>query len=132
MADAVVYFPGRVPPSRGVIRVPPDIALEVVSPTPRDGPSRPDREARRLREFGVHWYWLVDPELRSIELLELGADGRYAHALAATAEWSRPSRVAKDCASTSMSFGGEVDRLATGTAPPDSAGPADQRGKPQW
>lgn len=80
MADLVVYFQrGKVEP-RGLVTVAPDIAVEVVSPDPRDQKrDRVDKHAE-YAAFGVRWYWLVSPELRVIEILELGTDGRYVHA----------------------------------------------------
>jgi Uma2 family endonuclease len=83
-ADLSAYFPGRKPAPRGLVRNPPDIAVEVVSPRPRD--VRRDRveKMREYAAYGVRFYWLVDPEIRSMEVLELGDDGRYRHALGAT------------------------------------------------
>ena len=35
--------------------------------------------------FRVAWYWIVDPQLRSLEILQLTPQGRYLHVLGATA-----------------------------------------------
>ncbi len=77
--DLSVYLPGTTPP-RARDRfgaVPPDIAVEVITPRPRD--ARRDRveKTAEYARFGIRWYWLVDPAVRSVEILELGPRRRY-------------------------------------------------------
>lgn len=83
--DVSVYLPGQpAPPRRGALRHPPDIMVEVVSPSPAD--ERRDRVDKMddYAAFGVPYYWLVDPALGSLEIFELTA-GRFARCVAATA-----------------------------------------------
>ena len=78
--DVTVFLPGReLPPRRGLVRVPPYIAVEVVSVTPRD--RRRDRieKVEEYGAFGVRWYWIIEPDAESLEILELGPEGRYTH-----------------------------------------------------
>jgi Uma2 family endonuclease len=84
LADITCYAPGKRPEARGAVRVPPDVAVEVVSASASD--ERRDRidKPDDYTAFGVRFYWLVDPELRSFEVWELGADRRYVRACSAT------------------------------------------------
>jgi Uma2 family endonuclease len=67
-----------------LVRVAPSILLEVLSPRPRD--ARRDR-VDKVADYSfarAKYYWLVDPEVRMLEILELGAKGRYTQARVAT------------------------------------------------
>jgi len=79
-ADVCMYTPGtRLRARAALSRTPPALIVEVLSPRARD--VRRDRleKLEEYAQFGVRWYWLLDPEARVLELLELGSDGRYVH-----------------------------------------------------
>jgi Uma2 family endonuclease len=78
MPDLAVFV-RQLPNARGLVRRPADIMIEVASPTPSD--QRRDRIAKveDYAAFGAEQYWIVDPEMRAIEILTL-EDGRYVRA----------------------------------------------------
>jgi Uma2 family endonuclease len=84
IADVICFGPGKKPEARGAVHVAPDIVIEVVSDSRED--ERRDRieKPEDYAAFGVQYYWLVDPQLRSFEVWELDANGRYARACAVT------------------------------------------------
>jgi Uma2 family endonuclease len=82
--DLTVYLEGSpLPARRGPITSPPDILVEVVSPSPRD--ERRDRVEKMAEyaRFGVHYYWLIEPALGCVEMFEL-IDARYSKAVGVT------------------------------------------------
>lgn len=82
--DVSVFLPDRAaPPRRGPVTVPPDIMIEVVSPSPAD--ERRDRVEKmdEYAAFAVSYYWLVDPALGAVEIFEL-QNGRFVRSIAAT------------------------------------------------
>ncbi len=76
--DLTVFLPGRLPPKRGAIRVPPHIAVEIVSATPKDG--RRDRVEKpdEYAAFGIPFYWSGSAVAHSRDLR--AGSGRPLHA----------------------------------------------------
>jgi len=82
-ADMSIFFAGRKrsPGKAAVHRLPPNIIVEIVSPSAQN--ERRDRVEKvgEYALFGVDWYWIIDPEWRTFEILERGTDGKYRHML---------------------------------------------------
>jgi Uma2 family endonuclease len=83
--DLAVFLRGGTPPLLDtLIRIAPHVVAEVTSPRTRD--ARRDR-IDNLGDYarsGVPYYWIADPQLRSLEIYQLGRDGRYTIALSAS------------------------------------------------
>jgi Uma2 family endonuclease len=82
--DASCFTRGRRFELEGVIRTAPDVVVEIISARPRD--ARRDRvdKVADYAEMGVRQYWLVDPKLRTFEILQLGAKRKYTLVLASS------------------------------------------------
>jgi Uma2 family endonuclease len=82
--DVSVYVRSQMPAAADrLITVAPYLVVEVTSPRPRD--TRRDR-VDKLGDYaraGIRYYWILDPQLRSLEVFELSRGGRYAVALTA-------------------------------------------------
>jgi Uma2 family endonuclease len=114
-ADVTVFFPGRRPEPHGLVKTPPDIAIEIVSPAPKD--ARRDRidKLADYRAFRVRFYWILDPGLRTLEVYALTPEGKYEVALAAAAG----AHAAPGCDGLTIDLDAlwaEVDRLLAGQA----------------
>lgn len=82
--DVSVFLKGSAPSrSASLFDVPPFIAIEVLSPSPRDQVRDRITKFFEYATFGVRFYWLVDPEARIVTVYDLQGDGRYAVALLA-------------------------------------------------
>lgn len=82
--DVTVLLPGSPAPARrGPLVQPPDLVVEVVTPSPRD--ERRDRVLKMAEyaAFGVRYYWLIDPALGTFEIFERGPAG-YTQVVAVT------------------------------------------------
>jgi Uma2 family endonuclease len=82
--DVTVILPGSPPPARrGPLAQPPDLVVEIVTPSPRD--ERRDRVEKmsEYAAFGVPHYWLIDPALGTFEMFERGPAG-YTQVVAVT------------------------------------------------
>jgi Uma2 family endonuclease len=80
--DLSVYLPGSPkPPAEGLIRTPPDIMVEILSPGSKN--ARRDRLEKMsdYAAFAVRWYWLVDPRATTVEIYERGPSGSYERAV---------------------------------------------------
>src|SRR5947208_16512129 len=82
--DLSLFLPGALPAlPDALIRVPPHVVVEVASPRPRDVHRDRVDKLRDYARASIRLYVIVDPQLRSLEVYELGRDGRYAVACAA-------------------------------------------------
>jgi len=116
MPDVTMFFAsGFVPPRHGMISVPPNVAVEVISPSPQDHKRDRIDKMREYAAFGIGYYWLIDPEARLVEMFELTPERRYVVAASAADGMLR----VPGCEGLTLNLDelwAEADRLAPGEA----------------
>jgi Uma2 family endonuclease len=87
--DVVFFARGReqLINLRKTIRVAPDIAVEVLSPS-TEAVDR-GRKMQTFARFGVREYWIVDPDIESVELYHLSEAGYMLEQTASNTEFAR-------------------------------------------
>jgi Uma2 family endonuclease len=75
--DLTVFFAGRRPPRRGLVRMAPDVAVEVVSSSPLDVHRDRVEKFAEYAAFGIVRYWILDPDRRLLQIYELTESGEY-------------------------------------------------------
>jgi Uma2 family endonuclease len=122
--DVSMYPPGaRLRANERLSRTPPAVVVEVISPSPKDAHRDRVEKLADYARFGVRWYWLLDPRTRILEILELGADGRYA--IAASASGGQVA--VPGCEGLTLELDGlwaEVDTLSFDGEDEDEAAPS--------
>lgn len=76
--DLSVYLRGNTPAlTDTLVRVPPHLVVEVISPRRRD--ARRDRvdKISDYANVGISYYWILDPQLRALEVLERETSAHY-------------------------------------------------------
>ena len=83
IADVMCWSAKNAPEMHGLVRTPPDVVVEIITPRPRD--IRRDRidKLADYAEMGCRQYWLVDPKLRTFEIWQLDDEARYERVAAA-------------------------------------------------
>lgn len=121
--DVSMIIGGQRPPRRGALTEPPELMVEVLSPSARDARRDRTEKPAEYAAFGVRHLWLVDPEEQTIEALVLGSDGKYVGSFSGS-RGSLRCLGSRGCRSTSTICGersrgsGDAVRPARGRATP--------------
>jgi len=122
--DIAMHLVQRLPAARdSLVRATPHLVVEVTSPRPRD--VRRDRVDKHsdYAHARIPYYWIVDPQLRTLEVFELDRNRRYTTVLVASAGRVR----VPGCAGLVLDLDALWEELAEAEPPQKRAGHNGQR-----